>query len=240
MRDTYADVGAAIRQANHRAAASATELTRADWRVLTAIIALVASYSRLQDTITAEQIAGAAAMDTSTAKKALAHLVELGIITRTATRGRHAAATGLPPATVATVATVHHTATVATPATVPGPNRGDTHHGSPPGNRGDSRPATVATVATHPRRKPEKTARAHTRAHAPARETTAPAGSACGRPAPHPTTTQDAITIDQALTANPQLFANIANPNIRNILERVARPRPQPGPHERQQQEATG
>lgn len=97
-RDPYADVGAAIRQAHERAAATAQGLTGRDWRVLSAIVALVSSYSRLVDRLTAAQVAEAAGCDARDARKSLARLRDLGIIVREESRGRRPATTGLPAA----------------------------------------------------------------------------------------------------------------------------------------------
>jgi len=96
-RCSYVEVGAAVRQAHERAAA-ATGLTGRDWRVLSAIVALVASYSRLVDRLTAAQVADAAGCDPRDARKSLARLRDLGIIVREESRGRRPAVTGLPAA----------------------------------------------------------------------------------------------------------------------------------------------
>lgn len=96
-RDSYIDVGAAIRQAQDRARAAGRRLGERDHRVLFAVVALVASYSRLQDRLTVSQIGEAAGgIDDRATQRCLAKLVEEGCLTREPTRGRRPALTGIP------------------------------------------------------------------------------------------------------------------------------------------------
>jgi len=92
-RDTYADVGAAIRQAHERAC-EAGDLTARDWRILSAVLTLVASYSRMRDRLTSAQVAAAAGVHERTAQKCLTRLRDRGIIMREASVGRRPSVTG--------------------------------------------------------------------------------------------------------------------------------------------------
>lgn len=207
LRATYADVGRAVRGAHARAVASG-DMTSADWRVLCTVIAMVASWSRLTDTMTAEQVAQQAGLHPRTAKRALAHLVDLGVLERLSTGGRRAARTGFP--TVATVATVedHQTSR----------NSGDTEHGShvdnpsqpwrkSPPNSGDSR---------HPS---EKNLREESDPG------TAPPGRADG-PAARVTVLPGEHGPPVELTEMPRLFDSVADdvtdPVIRSMLRCAA------------------
>jgi phage replication O-like protein O len=201
-RDSYAYVGASIREAQARAI-EAGDLVGRDWRVLLAIIALVASYSRTSDKITSQQIADAAGMDVRHAKRSLARLIEHGIITRESTVGRRPARTGLPTPRPSLnhepgpqTATVDHhepgpqTATVET--SEPGPQTATV----------ETRQQWPERAANSGRRRPPT--REETREESFAREAASPSGSAVGRP-----------------STPIETFEEIGNPRLRELFMRV-------------------
>lgn len=171
MRDAYADVGVAIRQAHERAR-DAGDLTRRDWRVLSAIVALVASYSRLVDRLTVGQIAEAAGVDERNTKRALARLRDRGVIVRAESRGRRPAETGLPQPGP-------HTATVE-----PGPQRAtvDREPGPCAAPVTTGQPGPESSSNSGRPRPPTREEREESSAHARA-SLTAPPGPAGGRAA---------------------------------------------------------
>lgn len=77
-RERYVDVGRAIRQAHARA--REVEITSAERDVLSAIVDLVCSYSRLTDGISIEQLAVCCQRHPKTVAKALARLDRLRIV----------------------------------------------------------------------------------------------------------------------------------------------------------------
>lgn len=91
-RDPYAVVGSAMRDAIARAACA--DLSALDWRVFGAILAHTASYSRLEDTGTHEQIATLAGLDSTSAsdrrrlRRSLRRLADNDVIAYEAGRGR--------------------------------------------------------------------------------------------------------------------------------------------------------
>ena len=201
-RDSYAYVGASIREAQARAI-EAGDLVGRDWRVLLAVIALVASYSRTSDTITSQQIAAAAGIEVRNARRSISRLIERGIVTRDPTVGRRAARTGLPsprpelnheqgPHTAPVDETEQgpHTAPVDEteqgPQTAPvdGVDQGRTR----PGDQGRVRPPT----------------REEFREESFAREAASPSGSAVGRP-----------------STPIEPFEEIGNPRLRELFMRV-------------------
>jgi phage replication O-like protein O len=184
LRDAYADVGAAIRQAQERAKA-AGDLTGRDLRVLVAVIAQVSSYSRLCDGLTVKQIADVAGVDERNTARALQRLRERGVIVREASRGRRPALTGLHPAALSSSAQPRpETATVETPQPRPPATmvagrepRPETAM-VPDANHGQSRHPTMAAHGHPPEKNSEKTsARAPTREADPDTATAAASGS---------------------------------------------------------------
>ena len=96
-RDSYEDVGRALRSALERAAEA--ELPRAAHRTLEAVVALVASYSRLEDNVTVEKIAEVAQLHPKTVEAHLRQLRDLGIVVYAGGRGRgKSSRVGLPAA----------------------------------------------------------------------------------------------------------------------------------------------
>ena len=189
-RDSYAYVGASIREAQARAI-EAGDLVGRDWRVLLAVIALVASYSRTSDTITSQQIAAAAGIEVRNARRSISRLIERGIVTRDPTVGRRAARTGLPsPRPELNHEQGPHTAPVDEteqgPQTAPvdGVDQGRTR----PGDQGRVRPPT----------------REEFREESFAREAASPSGSAVGRP-----------------STPIEPFEEIGNPRLRELFMRV-------------------
>ena len=189
-RDSYAYVGASIREAQARAI-EAGDLVGRDWRVLLAIISLVASYSRTSDTITSQQIAAAAGIEVRNARRSISRLIERGIVTRDPTVGRRAARTGLPsPRPELNHEQGPHTAPVDEteqgPQTAPvdGVDQGRTR----PGDQGRVRPPT----------------REEFREESFAREAASPSGSAVGRP-----------------STPIEPFEEIGNPRLRELFMRV-------------------
>lgn len=214
-RPSYARVGAAIRLAHERAVA-AGDLTGRDWKVLSAVIALVASWSRLRDRIAVCQISQAAGVDERNTKRALARLRDRGIITRGESAGRRAAETGLPAEPWPHTATVTTDQPGPTTATVATDERWPRTATVPESNSGQSRHPTVAADGHPPEKNSEKKA-------ARATSETAPPGSAGGRPAPHatihdlPTATSPPGRLEQ----QPRLFEDITDPTIRSLMVRA-------------------
>jgi hypothetical protein len=201
-RSSYAETGAAIRQAQQRAV-TAGDLTGRDWKVLTAVFALVASYSRLTDRLTVSQLAAAAGVDERSTKRSLARLRDRGVITRTESRGRRPAETGLPPAQQWS-ATTTVTPEQGSPTTKVEPGAPTTTVASEQWsatstvgdvNGGRNGPPTVV-ADDHPPEKTEKKA-ARARDGDPA---SAPSGLAGGRPA-HVTEIHDYRPTDPHLAA---------------------------------------
>lgn len=96
VRESYTDVGRAMRVAIDRAAEA--EVPRACHVTLEAVFALVASYSRLEDDISIEQLARAARLHPKTVERALHRLRDLGIVDYVGGRGRsNVSRIGLPP-----------------------------------------------------------------------------------------------------------------------------------------------
>lgn len=212
-RCTYAYVGASVREA-HARAVEAGDLVGRDWRVLMAVVALVATYSRTSDKLTAQQIAEAAGMDVRHASRSLARLVDRDIIAREATVGRRPSATGFPSPRPEFDHTADHeqttepwpqTASVATgqpwPRTAsvegsePWPQTASVEHRNP-GQNGHS---TLAADGQAPEKNSEKKALR-------ARSATS-SGSAGGRP-----------------TSPTDPLEGIANPRLRGMLMRVVKP----------------
>lgn len=85
-RDAFEDVGRAIRLALERAAAA--RLPRSSHLTLEAIVAVVGSYSRLEDNVSVDQLARFSGLHPKTVEKALRQLRDLGIATYRGGRGR--------------------------------------------------------------------------------------------------------------------------------------------------------
>lgn len=69
------------------ARASQVRLVQSEWRVLAAVVALTASWSKLEDEAFVAQIAATAKVGQSTCRRALKRLNELGIIAYSGRRG---------------------------------------------------------------------------------------------------------------------------------------------------------
>jgi hypothetical protein len=97
-RDSYVEVGAAIRQAAKRAVDARCNLTQ--HRVLAAVIALVASYSRLTDRVSLRQLAEFAGMGGKRPElevaRALAALADAGAVVYEPGIGKTPSRVGLP------------------------------------------------------------------------------------------------------------------------------------------------
>ncbi len=205
MRAAYADVGARVREAQTRAVECGTLVGR-DWRVLLAVIALVASWSRTEDTLTAQQIADAAGMDVRNTQRVLARLVERGIIIREPSAGRRPSITGLPeprPQTATVEDDEHrpHTTTVET--NEPRPH---TATDDPPQPWSPAAPNTGRT-------------RPDTREESREESSATPAGQAGGLPSSHQLHAERPPVV---LEQQPALWIDeCANPAIRNLMARV-------------------
>lgn len=80
-RRSYVEAAQAHRAALARAVAVADQLTRSCWRVLAAVFALTASYSRVWDYVYVGQIADTAGVSRRTASRSLGRLHRLRVIT---------------------------------------------------------------------------------------------------------------------------------------------------------------
>lgn len=99
-RDSYADVGKAMRESIERALADDT-LTGRDWKVLGAILHELASYSRLSDRIHAARFSELTGVDERGVRRSVVKLVDAGAIRREPSLGRYPSTYALPwfPAT---------------------------------------------------------------------------------------------------------------------------------------------
>lgn len=179
-REPFPVVGEAMRKSIELAVAS--NITKADWKVLAAIHYAVTSWSRLEDRASLAQIADIAGIDPSSARKSVRRLNALGVIVRRSTPGRSVGSIGLP----------HPTGVDVTP--VNSSNRVSCEPGSDGSNRGENRDST-GVVLPPPYEKTEKKEGAD---EAPARS-----GPAEGRPAP----AGQGEPIDQTITN--QIFARV-------------------------------
>jgi hypothetical protein len=84
-RVSYADAGEAMRRVF--ALASEIRLKQSEWRVLSAVVALTGTYSKLEDEAYVEQIAATARVGPSTCRRALKKLGELVLIEYAGRRG---------------------------------------------------------------------------------------------------------------------------------------------------------
>lgn len=80
-RRSYVEAARAHRSALARAVAVADQLSRSCWRVLAAVFALTASYSRVWDYVYVGQVAETAGVSRRTASRSLGRLHRLRVIT---------------------------------------------------------------------------------------------------------------------------------------------------------------
>jgi hypothetical protein len=93
-RDPYAEVGRAMRESIGRAQTAA--LTRQDWKVLGAILGLLAGYSRLSDAIHTAKLAEQSGYSERKVRESVVKLVAAGAIRCERSRGRYPSRYGLP------------------------------------------------------------------------------------------------------------------------------------------------